>query len=247
MFELPPLLQGDEQNQLYDLRNYLVRLALSLEPAIQQATELTAAASPTASVQAAAQKQEAQELKSLIVKTANVIEHEMDVLSQSFSETYLAISDFGTYRENIAATFTQTARGVVESYDFQGQLNALDAAGQATRGAVDTLQGEIRRGLIVDPSTGDTVLGIAIAEKLSFTGSTVTRDGQTYYELAPGQTFGLYTATGWQFWIGGSKRGWFNAVDGMLHVLSLAVENTLLLGGGWVVTMTDGLGIKRMA
>jgi len=247
MFELPPLLQGDEQNQLRALREYLVRLALSLEPAIAQASELSAAAPPAASIQAAAQKQEAQELKSLIVKTANVLEHELDALSETFSERYLALSDFGAYRENIAAIVTQTARGVVESYDFQARLDALNASGEATQSAVHTLQGEIRRGLIVDPATGDTVLGIAVAEKLSFTGSTVTRDGETYYELSPGQTFGLYTATGWQFWIGGSKRGWFNAVDGMLHVLSLAVENTLLLGGGWVVTMTDGLGIKRMA
>ena len=87
--------------------------------------------------------------------------------------------------------------------------------------------------------------GIAISQNLQFTGE-VSRgdDGFSYYELASGQTFGLYTSTGWQFWIDGYKRGWYNAVDGMLHIANVAVESALQLGGGWRLIDDGGLGIK---
>ena len=54
----------------------------------------------------------------------------------------------------------------------------------------------------------------------------------------------LYTATGWQFWIAGAKRGWFDSRDGMLHAANLAVENSLRLAGGWLLTGTDGFGVR---
>jgi hypothetical protein len=108
------------------------------------------------------------------------------------------------------------------------------------------IRGEIRRGLITDPESGETAMGIAISEELSFTGVEHTEAGLTYYELTPGQTLGLYTATGWQFWINGSKRGWFDSRDGMLHVANLAVETSLMLGGGWLITASGGFGIRYM-
>ena len=62
--------------------------------------------------------------------------------------------------------------------------------------------------------------------------------------LAPGQTLGLYTATGWQFWINGSKRGWFDSEDGMLHVANIVVEDKLQIGDGWLMTTTGGFGLR---
>ena len=69
-------------------------------------------------------------------------------------------------------------------------------------------------------------------------------DGADYYQLSSGQTFGLYTSTGWQFWINGWKKGWYDSVDGMLHIANVAVENALQLGGQWQLVNSDGLGIK---
>ena len=72
------------------------------------------------------------------------------------------------------------------------------------------------------------------------------REGLRYYELSPGSTLGLYTATGWQFWISGSKRGWFDSADGMLHVTNLAADSSLRLGGDWLLTADGGLGIRKL-
>jgi len=107
------------------------------------------------------------------------------------------------------------------------------------------INGQIRRGIVTDPSTGEVVTGIAISQSLRFTGEIERgEDGAEYYRLASGQTFGLYTATGWQFWIDGCKKGWYDSVDGMLHIANVAVEDKLQLGGGWQLVSLDGLGLR---
>lgn len=246
MYELPPILTGSEQEQLRSLRDYLVRLTRSLERG-ENAPTVTAASSGTVpAVPAAGEKsrETSENLRSLIVKTAHTVERHVERLTQELHEDYLALSDFGSYQEQIATVIEATARGVVESYDFQAAIDAVAERCGGAESAVTAIRGQIRRGLITDPETGETAMGIAIAEELSFTGATRTENGLEYAELAPGQTLGLYTATGWQFWINGSKRGWFDSRDGMLHIANLAVENSLNLGAGWVMTGTDGFGLR---
>ena len=244
MLERPPLPQGTEREQLAALRDYLVRLAQTLERAGNAESVPAAPAAASAAHTAETARREVGELRSLVVKTAGRIERHVERLSAALHEDYLALSDFGAYRETIAAQIEATARGVVESYDFEAALAALAGRLGDTDAALSALRGEIRRGLLTDPETGETVLGIAIAEELRFTGAEHTENGLTYYELAPGQTLGLYTATGWQFWIAGAKRGWFDSRDGMLHAANLAVENSLRLAGGWLLTGTDGFGVR---
>lgn len=247
MYEIPPILQGEPEDQLRQLRDYLARMARDLdrniEKSVDSATEqLPARFSALVKQNAVEEKRQSNELRSLIVKTADTINHTIELITQELHEGYLALSDFGTYQEQINTTIETTARGIVESYDFQASIDALDGR----VGSVETIQGEIRRGLITDPMTGETAMGIAISEKLDFTGTEVTENNLTYYELSPGQTLGLYTATGWQFWLNGSKRGWFDSRDDMLHVANLAVENSLYLGEGWLLTVVNGFGIRHI-
>ena len=247
MYELPPILTGSEQEQLRSLRDYLVRLTRSLErgenaPALSG----TAAATLSGGKTETGGRETGETLRALIVKTAHTIEHHVERITQELHEDYLALSDFGSYQEQIASVIEATARGVVESYDFQAAIDAVAERCGGTESAVTAIRGQIRRGLITDPETGETAMGIAIAEELHVTGTTRTENGLEYAELAPGQTLGLYTATGWQFWINGSKRGWFDSRDGMLHVANLAVENSLNLGAGWVMSAANGLGLRYM-
>ena len=244
MLELPPLPRGSEQEQLAALRDYLVRLSRSLDAAQNAAAVSGAAVTPAVpAASASAAEKRTGELRSLIVKTADRVSRQVERLSATLREDYLARSDFGAYQETLRAQFEATARGVVESYDFEAALEALSGRAEESERALRSLRGEIRRGLITDPGTGETAMGIAVAENLRFTGAQQSAEGLVYYELAPGQTLGLYTASGWQFWLNGSKRGWFDAVDGMLHVVTLAVEQSLSLGG-WLLTPDGGFGIR---
>lgn len=249
--EQPPILSGPAAQQAQLLRDYLVRMvrqlqtlgdAGALEAAVRRSIE--ASAGKTREAAAGDARRRALELKSLIVKTADEVVALMDRELASLSGVYVAQSDFGVYAETTLRTIEDTARQTVESFQYDARLDAANAALGTLEQYVTSLNGQIRRGVIEDPATHEDVLGIAISENLSFTGQTEDENGVSYYRIAPGQTFGLYTSRGWQFWINGLRAAWLDAVDGKLHVANASIEESLQLGGNWVFTTTGGLGIR---
>ena len=208
-------------------------------------------------------KKNAKELQALIIKTANNLgatkeelgslitggdNYVMDYTDSrvdSLSSMYVAKSEFGTFQETIETQIEATAKGVVESYNYAASINSVQDSIDLLQNYYTAINGEIRRGIILDPETGEYVTGIAISQNLQFSGEcgpaddNNPKDGYTYYYLNSGQTFGLYTSTGWQFWIDGQKRGWFSSTDGMLHVSNILVENTLQVGAQWQIRSTD--------
>ncbi len=259
MYEYPPILTGDALQQIAALRDYLARRVREdhADPAplspgagagdFPREGEQTPPAPGSGSAKPRSGGYDpaaSAALRSLIVKTADAVERHVDELRTELHEDYLALSDFGSYQEQIETRIVQTARETVESYDYDARITAAEGGIDGLQEALTELNGQIRRGLITDPETGETVLGIAVSQELRFTGTTVTEGGLTYWELSPGQTLGLYTSTGWQFWIGGSKRGWFDSRDGKLHVSQIQVESRLQHGEDWLVTTAGGYGIR---
>lgn len=255
MYELPPILSGSAESQLRAMRDYLVRLSQTLptettQPAAAQngavKPQLAAAravdSNPTGSGQATPSNYP--RLRALIEKTAGEIYSHVDAINRQLRADYVARSELGEFEERVTAGMEATARGVVEDYDYDARLTASDERAGRIEEHLRSLSGQIRRGLITDPETGEQVLGIAISQRLSFTGASSSHEGETYYELSPGQTLGMYTSTGWQFWINGARRGWFDSVDGTLHVAALQVEQSLRLGDSWVVSTAGGFGIR---
>ncbi len=239
-YELPPQARGSAEEQLAALRDYLVRLAQELERV--EHGGIAAASKSAAAVREKnelALREQAAALKALIIKNADEITSYADERFDSLSSTYLAVSDFGTYLEQIDTSIRQTARDTVESYRYAESIRALESY-------VSVLNGQIRRGLIEDPDTNEIHLGIAVSENLSFTGQTLTVGGATYYKLTPGQTLGLYTSSGWQFWINGVKRGWFSSEDSMLHVSNIVAENKLRVGADWEISASGGFGLRYL-
>ena len=231
-YELPPQARGGAEEQLAALRDYLVRLAQELERAEQGGTAAAAkAADAVRGKTEAALREQASALKALIVKNADEIGEATDARFDSLSSRYVAVSDFGSYYEQIDAQVRRTARETVESYHYTEAVEALERY-------------MIRRGVIEDPETHELHLGIAISETLSFTGQTQSVGGVIYHELAPGQTFGLYTSAGWQFWINGVRRGWFSSEDSMLHVANIIAEDKLRAGSDWEISTAGGFGLR---
>ena len=170
-------------------------------------------------------------------------------LGYEMRQSYLARSEFGEYQQEILLLIDATARQIVESYGFLEQLRAtraeLGEMGDAFAAYEMEISGQIRRGFLEDPDTHRTVLGIAISQQLQFTGRELSDGGWSYYELSPGQTLGLYTSTGWQFWVNGRKVGWFDSSDGMLHTVSQVVEEEIRMGD-WRMSARGGFGLKYM-
>jgi len=256
--EKPPMLTGQVSRDLANLRDYLFRMAGALT-SVEEAVTVTydkdgkQILSPAgAAEEAIAQvKQNARELRSLIIKTADTIEAEMDAREEEYNGRYLAISQFGTFEENLDARIATNARGVVESYGYNATISSMQDVLDLYQGYFTQINGEIRRGLVEDPDhPGSYVIGIVISQECEFSTAAISHDdpnypgdGQEYWYVEPNQTFGLYTSTGWQFWINGVKRAWLSSEDSMLHVSNIVVEESLI-GGNWKMTFSGGFGLK---
>ncbi len=210
----------------------------------------------------------ARKLQALIIKTANdlgadIASGDSYVLSYTGAQdngldavmksAYVAKSEFGTFTEEIDRRIENTAKDTVESYGYQSLIESAqetaDGAAELIMNYSTVIDGQIRRGIVLDPDTGDYVTGIAISQNLQFTGQEITKDdGNTYYYLSSGQTFGLYTATGWQFWIDGTKRGWYSSVDGALHISKLYIENSIQFGATAIIYIESSgrFGIRHL-
>ena len=270
MRELPPILRGDALQQLAQMRDYLVRVARSDESEIVQTLERNPAVIQKAASSGAPGKtgggfgtgtaedarRRAAALRALIIRTAResrdgdaLLTESIGELSHEMRQSYVAQSEFGEYQLEVAALIEATAMQIVESYGYLELIRATEAElgemGELIAQYQTEITGQIRRGFLEDPETHQTVLGIAISQQLQFTGQELTDGGWVYYELAPGQTLGFYTSTGWQFWVNGRKVGWFDSSDGMLHTVSQVVEQEIRMGD-WALSAGNGLGFQYL-
>lgn len=184
-------------------------------------------------------KKERDDLRKELMNSLDAVNSSIDTISLSLTGNLNAQSDLAELVENLRLTIEASAVNISEVYDYAQSLETADRLFQTS------IEGTIRRGFLTDPGSADPIFGIAISENLQFTANVRTQDGEEYYELAPGQTLGLYTAQGWQFYINGEKIGWFDSVDGMLHVSSITVENKLQLSG-WIIETDGGFGLRYL-
>jgi len=262
--ELPPILTGTEQQQLASIRDYLVRMAQSLN-AVQNMPSVTTGMSASAAKKKTDElQQQATDLKSLILKTADAMDiriqtnsYDISVLGDTIEnvKTTYVTSDYlnGTYMNTVQQTIDNTVNNIVESYDYKDIVTGIvgDDINALQRFAT-LVKGEIRRGMIYDASLGTDVLGIAISQSMEFYENDPDhpprKEGEVeYYRIKTNQTFGFYTSYGWQFYVNGQKVGWFDSTDShaALHIASAIVENGIRFGEDWIIDQnTNGIGFR---
>lgn len=185
------------------------------------------------------------ELRAMISAGDQAVMSYVDSKSETYNSLYVAKSEYGQFTETINSRIETSARGVIESYNYGSAIESMQDSIDLIQAYFTNITGEIRRGIVQDPSTGDYVTGIAISQNLQFSGEcggddpNNPGDGYTYYYLTNNQTFGLYTSTGWQFWIDGYKKGWFDSEDGMLHVATIYAEEKIVYSGYWETKNSD--------
>ena len=138
-FAPPPGLKGDEKSQLVQMHSFLFRLTEQLNAALVQTDNAIQKAQTAVSASGkpadGSTEAEYRELKSLIIKSADTVRAEMDVVETTLRSEYEAISDeWGTFQENIETTIVQTAESTIESYNYQAQIDGLEQFQQTSQG-----------------------------------------------------------------------------------------------------------------
>lgn len=182
-------------------------------------------------------------LKSLIIKTADAVQAEMQVLETSLESKYVAVSDFGTYQEDIAARLTATAASIEQAISYYGSLSdALGGVSDEFDAYAVEVQGYIRQG-IIGYEDAVPVVGIAIGRDLTVTGAQETVDGKVYDVIDTSSNMSVWTPDKLAFYINGAEAAYFS--NGALYVGTVIVEQKLVIGQNkWQIDHANGLSIK---
>ena len=236
----PPRLTGDTADQLRQITSYLYQLQRDLNVALDSVDSVVKEAAGETAATAAEQTvfATAKSLKSLIIKTAGVIRQEMDTWTQTLEGTYLAISDFGTYRESVSQEITATATEIVNNFGFTSTLEAYRARIEELESdntllnsyKVQTEQ-YTKTGLLYFDEYDVPVYGYAVGEVLT----RVTVNGEETVRRE--DLMATWSAGRLNFWQGGNIVAYY--ANNKMYVTDGEFLNSLQIGD-WIITTTGG-------
>lgn len=178
------------------------------------------------------------QLKSLIIKTANTVRVELQREIKRMESSYLALSDFGEYREDISREIEETASGTVESYAASIGLESYIRDSADMKEWQAETNGYIRKGFIYRNEADVPVLGIAIGQNI--TTQATTEDGFEQLEVS-NQNMGFFTSEGLEFYVNGERVAFFRNDGAEMNNANITGRLRI---GNWEISHTNGFEIK---
>ena len=102
------------------------------------------------------------EIKALIIKSADIVEAYYEKMAEKFQSVYLAKSDYGTYFEEAAHDIVKTSKDTTEYFEQYQQIT--DATLDDLDFSVAEIKGYIKTGEVDQDENGLPILGIEIRQ-----------------------------------------------------------------------------------
>ena len=233
---LPNINSATEQGQLSQMRSYLYQLVEQLNWALNTVqdgavqTVVQPMTAPTASGTAAAE-QEAQDtfnsIKSLIIKSADIVNAYYETMRLRMDGEYVAESDFGVYRRTTAAEISATIDSVNQLYtDLQSVEETADGAYDSVR----AVTANIKTGLLYTNESGVPVYGLEVGQR------NVENGVESFRKYA------RFTANRLSFYDQNDMEVAYIS-DYKLFITQAQITGSITLGR-YVADMSDGLAFK---
>ena len=168
----PNITAKDEAGQLTQVKSYLHQLVEQLNWALNSIE--TGSNTQVVDTKGHAVEAEEQEdpvstfnsIKSLIIKSADIVKAYEETIISDFNGTYFADSDFGTYIEETQRTIEENSKGVTEVYTNFQQITNKDGTGILDELAEEsrTTNAYIKRGLLDYDDDGNAIYGVEVGE-----------------------------------------------------------------------------------
>lgn len=226
VMRLPRITAGTAEGQVQEMKSYLYQMAQELEFALNALEGQQAAPVPVEKNVGREQEGKFQEIKSLIIKSADIVNAYYDQMNEKFRGSYVAFSDFGVFREETEQEIRKNAQGIAQIFgnaqQLGGRLDGIDGtlAGVAqglagVTAAVQEVKAVIRTGLLYDD--GVPVYGMEIGQQVAQDGVEVFRK----FCRLMADRLSFYDA-------GGNEVAYLS--DNRMHVTDIAAE-TVTAGG----------------
>lgn len=238
-FDVPPVLSGDEQRQLQQLYSYLYQMSEKLNTAMttisidqfsdadkKELRQVTSGVS-------AKTEQEINTVKSLIIKTADVVRNEMQEIQATLTNNFVAISDFGQYQEQVSNDIRANGERIEQNITYVSELQTESASFQNYKTETESY---IYSGIIGRKTDGTPITGIAIG------------DGVTVYDVDGHKTLddnkkvATFTAERLSFFMNGSEVAYF--ANNKMYIESAEIRNSLRMGAYvWRIQADGSMGL----
>ncbi len=234
---MPAYPSGTVEQQVLQQYSYLFQMAQQLNLTLEAAESSRTAAVQAAGKSRAAQgtEQEYQNLKSLIIKTADTVQRRMDQLSARLEGEYVASSEFGSYVEKLSAYIEAHPDALTQYYSFcsdlQEDVDAVDAAFGSYKAGTE---GYIRTGVVYYEGALP-VYGVAVGQNLT----TTLVDGVE--TVAQNDFRATFTAKRLSFWQDSTEVAYVS--DNRLYIRDITVLDSVMLGG-WKLASENGLAFQ---
>lgn len=239
-FETPQTLNGTNAEQLQTLWAYLYRMSEQLNQAMNSIS--VDQMSPETQKQVRAGGNSTQEntntyntLRSLIVKTANIVHHEMDEISTTLQDNYQAISDqYGEMNRNLESNIRATAEGILQDYQYTERIQGLEDAEGNTEAFIRKSNQYIFSGLVDEVNMK---YGIAIGENVT------SYDVNGNASLNNANKMATFTMDRLSFFQGGTEVAYFS--NSMLYIDKARILNMLQIGAhhAWQVMANNSISM----
>lgn len=244
-----PMPPGGIETRTY---SYLFQTAQALNLALSRLDESNFSEDSTARQilaggQTAEQRKETEQglgrLRTLIIKTADAVRAEQAALELRLQSTYVALSDFGDYQEEIDTRLTATAARIEQALSYYAELSdSLHGVSEDFDAYRVDVQGYIRQG-VIGYDGAVPIIGIAMGRDLRVTGAKETVDGTEYEVIDTSSNMSIWTPDKLSFYINGAEAAYFS--NGALYVGTVIVKEKLVLGQDkWQITHDDGFTVR---
>ena len=233
---LPNINAANEQGQLSQMRSYLYQLVEQLNWALNTVqdgavqTVVQPMTAPTASGTAAAE-QEAQDtfnsIKSLIIKSADIVNAYYETMRLRMDGEYVAESDFGIYRRTTAAEISATRDSVNQLYT---DLQSVEETAEGAYDSVRAVTANIKTGLLYTNESGVPVYGLEVGQR------NVENGVESFRKYA------RFTANRLSFYDQNDTEVAYVS-DYKLFITQAQITGSITLGR-YVADMSDGLAFK---
>lgn len=165
----------------------------------------------------------------------------MDERVESLSSTYVARSDFGTYREDINQRITTNSTKIEQQFAFAAEIQANTNRVEVDFAAYKTnVEGYIRQGIVGYDGT-IPIIGIAIGQDIRTTQTGVETEQGVFDVIDKSSNMSVWTTEKLSFYIGGQEAAYFS--NGKLTVSQIATDR-ITGSGKWDVSFTSGVRYK---
>lgn len=228
-FDNPPTLSGKAEEQLQQLYRYLNTVSEQLNTALMDIS-IDQMAPETRKIvtegNSEALAKQSTGLKSLIIKTAQIVRTQMDEIRTTLQHRMNAISDqFGALNTELTNRIALTAEGLQQAFTY---IQELEDYADDNRTYREHLNQYVNIGVVRYDDQNNPVIGIAIGENITNPDGTINQNNR----------LATFTVDRLSFYQGAAEVAYF--ANNIFHISNGEITSTLKMGNHTWKRMADG-------